>query len=427
MFEALDDVLLDGRTKGLPGTEGALALGAVGAQGWNLLAGDVPLPAAVLKASAIANNQAWMGRIISHYGVSLAPHGKTTMAPQLFRHQIASGCWGITLSTLHQVRVARHYGISRIIIANQVLDPGFLAYLVAERRRDPDFECVHLIDSPEGIAAILAARPDAERPLDVLIEVGPMGGRTGCRTIEEALSLAREIANHPDAMRLRGIEGYEGNMSGSGQADIEARIAAFLDYMVETAEAVGEAGLFAPGEVLLTAGGSAYFDMVAKTLGAAKLEAPSRVVLRSGCYISHDSGMYARLIDRSEARSPELVPAGHPRAALEVWATVQSRPEPGLVLLNVGKRDLSYDSHLPRVTGHVPRGEARVNPVGADHEIFALNDQHAYLRCPEDGPMRPGDRVTLGISHPCTTFDKWDVLLVCDDDYRVTGAVKTFF
>ena len=38
-----------------------------------------------------------------------------------------------------------------------------------------------------------------------------------------------------------------------------------------------------------------------------------------------------------------------------------------------------------------------------------------------------GDRVGLGISHPCTTFDKWHWMPLVENDYRVSDAVAMHF
>src|SRR5690606_34049114 len=152
-----------------------------------------------------------------------------------------------------------------------------------------------------------------------------------------------------------------------------------------------------------------------------------RVVLRSGCYISHDSSMYVDLVERAAERSPEIDPAGRPQAALEIWTYLQSRPEPELGFVTAGKRDCSFDIHLPHVGHYFRPGMKAPAALSGDHAITALNDQHGYLALPPDTPLLVGDQVQLGISHPCTTFDKWDVLLVVDDDYNVIDAVKTFF
>ncbi len=132
------------------------------------------------------------------------------------------------------------------------------------------------------------------------------------------------------------------------------------------------------------------------------------------------------------ARSPAVDGLGSgPRAALEIWAYVQSRPEPDKAILTMGKRDASYDDHMP-----VPlkwyRPEAGANrraplAIGPGHAVTNMNDQHAYLKVPADSPLRVGDMVGFGISHPCLTFDKWPMIALVDDDYNVVDAIRTFF
>jgi len=59
--------------------------------------------------------------------------------------------------------------------------------------------------------------------------------------------------------------------------------------------------------------------------------------------------------------------------------------------------------------------------------VARLDDEHAYLQVPPGKPLRPGDLVCLGISHPCTAFDKWPLIPVVDEDYRIIDVVRTFF
>ncbi len=430
-FLPLADERIDSRTKGMPAELPVMPLGEIGRQGWNLLRRDLTTPLAVLNRDAIEENSRWIAAVMAQYRVSLCPHGKTTMAPQLFRKQLDDGCWGITLSTQHHVQVARHYGVARIFLANQILDPGFLSYIARSQIDDPDFDFYFLVDSLEGAALLeeIAAAHPGHRPFQVLIELGSPFARTGCRTEAAARLIAERLAGMQHAALLVGIEGFEGSIRGADRTEIERRITEFLVFMTQTAEAFAAAGLFRGKEILLTAGGSAFFDLVAKALSRPAFDSPSRVVLRSGCYISHDAGMYEREIARALERSPELATLdAAPRQALTVWATVQSRPEPGLAFLNAGRRDVSYDAHLPRPLRHASDATAlTVWDLPDGYEITMLNDQHAYLKCPEDSPLRPGDLVELGISHPCTTFDKWDVLCVIDEHFNVVDAVKTFF
>lgn len=427
----LTDVTVDGRTKGMPGALGTTPLGEIGAKGWNLLRHDLPLPVAVLDMEALTHNSRWIGAVTRHYGVSLCPHGKTTMAPQLFHRQLEDGCWGITLSTQHQVAVARHYGVSRIFLANQILDPAFLSYIAEAQEQDAAFDFYFLIDSVEGVDLIgrIAESRSRHRPFQVLIEMGDPDGRTGCRTVEEAVALAERVKAIPGAATVVGIEGFEGSIRGEDMTQIEQRIVAFLQLMNETALQIEARGLFGGQEILLTAGGSSFFDLVARTLTEARFGSASRVVLRSGCYIAHDAGMYVEQVARAMERSPELAAlAITPRQALTVWAVVQSRPADDVLYLNVGRRDVSYDAHLPRLLSYVDdRRPDIVVPLEGGYETVRLYDQHACVSCPKGSPLRPGMMVQIGISHPCTTFDKWDVLGVVDRHQNIIGAVKTFF
>jgi D-serine dehydratase len=78
-------------------------------------------PVAVLKESALAHNLRWMADFTRDAGVLIAPHGKTTMAPQLFARQLEAGAWGITFATMQQVSLGVAAGIRRIILANQLI------------------------------------------------------------------------------------------------------------------------------------------------------------------------------------------------------------------------------------------------------------------------------------------------------------------
>ena len=151
-----------------------------------------------------------------------------------------------------------------------------------------------------------------------------------------------------------------------------------------------------------------------------------RGLLRSGCYVTHDHGFYRRMVAVANQRL-SCADGLHP--AIEVWAAVQSMPETGLAILAVGKRDISHDLDLPVPLAWCVRGERRPRLAPEGWRIAGLNDQHAYLRFEDAGEhgLRVGDLVALGISHPCTTFDKWRWLPVVDDHYTVTGAIRTFF
>jgi D-serine dehydratase len=428
-LDAIDSELIDERTKGFPYGTPPIPFNRIGDQGWQLLNGALPFPLAVLKDSALAHNHRWMRDFTSATGVLLAPHGKTTMAPQIFAQQLAAGAWGITVATVQQLAVCVSFGVRRVIMANQLVGASAVAEVIRLQERHPDLAFFFLVDSQAQLRLIEveADRHPMSRRLTALLELGIPGGRTGCRSQMQALELATAIAASA-SVDLAGIECYEG-LQLTGDSAHDAQFVAGLMHAVrELALACDAAGQFAGAAIVMSAGGSAAFDIVARELPT-RLSKPVQTILRSGCYVTHDSGFYARMLVNVKLRSgaqwqsrPGLQPA------LEVWAQVQSRPEPGLAILTMGKRDASFDIDLPRVQWHFRAGRDTLpRPAPDGWHIAAMNDQHAYLHVPAEADLHVGDLIGTGISHPCTTFDKWRVLFTVDDGYRVTGAIRTFF
>ncbi len=424
-------VTFSGLTKGLPPALEAITLSEIGARGWNILREDVPLPAAVLRSSALDRNSKIMREFLDSTSASLCPHGKTTMSPQLFQRQMDDGAWGLTVATAQQLRVARQLGYRRIVLANQLLGKPAIRYLLDELHKDPDFDFYCLVDSVDGVN-LLADRVrihNLNRPLQVLLEIGSPGLRCGCRTKEDALRVARAVRDSGGRLVLRGIEGFEGLFQLDAGQDGKSPVVTFLELVTEIARLIEKEHLFSGNEILLTAGGSNYFDLVTRVLGSARIETPVRIVLRSGCYLIHDSGCYARF---EQARQTRLEHAGKllpkAEAALEIWTYVQSVPEPTLAILTAGKRDCGHDIGLPvPLKWFRPGLHDRPMPLGSEYTVSTLSDQHAHMKIPSKNPLKVGDLVGLGISHPCTTFDKWKVLFVVDDDYNITSAVETYF
>jgi D-serine deaminase-like pyridoxal phosphate-dependent protein len=391
-----------------------------------------PTPIVTLSETAVAHNLATMAEWCRHAGVGIAPHGKTTMNLELWRRQLAAGAWGITVATPWQASVALGWGIPRVLLANALVQPGAVRSLA----RDADRLTVWA-DSTRAVEIMTGAlaEADAPGPLDVLVELGGDGGRTGARGLEAALAVATAVADSP-RLRLAGVAGYEGALAHDASPASLSRVQAYLHELVRLHDAIEAAGLYPPGApVVLTAGGSAYFDQVAEVLAPRRdLEGaggrPVEVLLRSGAYITHDDGFYRSITPLSRTNASRTNAGPTFRAAIHGWATVVSRPERGLVLVDAGKRDLPYDEGLPIPQAIRPLGATAARPLeGA--VTTALNDQHAFVRVPEDAVIEVGDVIRFGLSHPCTTFDKWRALAVVDDalsaDPRVIGLLETTF
>src|SRR5262245_20629126 len=430
-LEALDGHAIDPLTKGFPPAQPPLPLGEIGAQGWNLLAGDLPAPAAVLKRSALEHNARWMRRLLDKFGLQLAPHAKTTMTPHLWAHQAAHGCWGLTVATVQQAEVAAAFGCRNLLIANQVTGRAQVRGIVALTQRTADLDLNVLVDSIEGLRALSddIAAAKTEQPVNVLLELGFQGGRTGCRTLEQVSKLLDELPTHQGRMRLAGIAGYEGMIATPSGAEDGRAVEAYFDRFAEAAQLADQRNAFTTEHVILTAGGSSYYDIVGRRLAQISLRKPTVRILRSGCYVTHDCGAYVEHLDEMKRRAPAVArELGPLEPALFVCCLVQSVPEPGLALLTMGKRDVGFDLHLPQpVWRYRAHATPQPEPTPADWKIVKLNDQHAYLTVPANADLKVGDLICCGISHPCTTFDRWRLIHVVDDGWTSLGAVPTFF
>lgn len=417
--------LLDGTTKGIPGTARPFRLSEIAAQGWNVLREDLPFPLMLLKRSALDHNARVFEEYLTSNGLSFSPHGKTTMAPQIFTEQLAHGAWAITAATVNQAMVMRRFGVDRIILANQLIGRAAIRAIAAEINADPAFEFFTFVDSVaqlQNIERHLAGLTLA-RPIRLLVEMGVAGGRTGVRTADEGLALVAAIAAADSThFRFAGVAAFEGVVPGIGKGAEHGE--SFAETVASFARAIPSSAYAGLDEFVLTGGGSSYFDIIADHFKAVELPVPVRVVLRSGCYVTHDSGGYhaaqaAALSDPRRHWSGALLPA------LEAWSYVQSTPEPGLALLTMGKRDIPYDSGLPVPLRRYRPGTGWLE-IGTA-EIFSTNDQHAYVRLGADADWQVGDMVASGISHPCTAFDKWRLIPVVDDSYDVIDGMLTFF
>ncbi len=395
----LADEVIDFRFKSMPSAWWGRTSAQICRKSPDLFEGGVLGPVCVLRAEALTHNLTAMAGWCRDRGLEIAPHGKTHMAPQLFARQLDAGACGITAATMSQARVCRAFGVRDVVLANDVVDGAALRWLGAELDGHPDFSFVCWVDSLRGVELMTAALAAAgtERSVDVCVEVGIPGGRTGCRSASDVDAVAHAAAASP-RLRLVGVAGYEAALGHDVGPEAVAAVTAFLARMRDAA--VRLTPIFEADHPIVTAGGSTYFDAAADVLAG-----DWRTIVRSGAYLTHDDGLYARTSPLRATLQP----------ALQVWAQVVSRPEPGLAVLTMGRRDVSFDQDLP-VPLRFP-----------DSVITKLNDQHAYLRLGGDDSVEVGTWLGFGVSHPCTVFDKWQLIPELDADDRVVGLIRTFF
>ncbi|TLQ44040.1 amino acid deaminase [Streptomyces marianii] len=410
---------VDHRFKALPPDAEGLTVGELAAQRRNLFTGGFTTPVLALSAESLEHNLALLESYAERHGLAFAPHGKTSMSPQLFARQLERGAWGITAAVPHQLRVYRAHGIRRVFLANELVDPVALRWLAGELERDPDFRFICYVDSVRGVELMDEALRGAARPVDVVVELGAgEGARTGARSDADCTAVAGAVAAATN-LRLVGVAGYEGEVPDA----TPERVRDWLHRLVSLAVTLDRDGRFAAtDEIVVSAGGSAWFDTVAEVFAELpELSRPVLRLLRSGAYVSHDDGHYRQLTPFN--RVPE---EGALEPAFRLWAQVVSRPTGQQAFANAGKRDAAYDLDLPEAQVVRDARDGSVRPA-AGITVTGLSDQHAWLRTDEDADLEVGDWVGMGLSHPCTSFDKWQLIPVAEADGTVTDYIRTFF
>jgi len=396
-----------------PGAE-RLDDAGVAAAGWRIH-DDFETPFATLDLDRVRHNAAVMRRWVAAHDVELWPHAKTAMSPELVALQLHDGAVGMTAATAAQVRLLRAWGVERVLLANQLVQSSAATWIARDLREHPGALFWSFVDSAAGIHRLQAIAQAEGIVWEVLVEAGALGGRTGVR---DADGLAEVVAalGECDRVRAIGVAVYEGAFAGDrAPASLEV-----VDRVIEeAAQMLGSlvaAGAVAADGAVFSGGGSMFFDRVTAAAGA--LPTGTRTVIRAGCTLLHDHGLYAR--------SAPLTGADALEPALAVWGTVHSRPEPTRAYLDVGRRDISYDQGLPVVVGRWRRGLGETE-AGRPIRVIALNDHHAHLELDADDDLAVGDRLELGVSHPCTTMDRWRRLPLVDAHGLVVGAIGTAF
>jgi D-serine deaminase-like pyridoxal phosphate-dependent protein len=375
-------------------------------------------PLLTIDRAAVEHNVAALSDWCRERNVLLAPHGKSTMSPELHALQLDAGAWALTAATVHEVAVFRSFGVRRVVLANEVVDDSAIRWLATQLADDPDFDFYCFADSVAGVDLLATAASETSPAgrIGVLVEVGYPDGRAGCRSVVDAVSVARAVENSTP-LRLAGVAGYEGLLGRDAAPETVTAVTAYLRSLRAAAEAVADVRRVTSTEFLVSAGGSAYFDLV-----VAELTSSWRLMLRSGSYVTHDDGLYEHVSPFART----VTEAGPLQPALLLWTHVLSVPDLDRAIVGAGRRDLPFDAGLPKPKFVWRRGVREPEALlGAS--TAKVNDHHGYVDTAPEHPLAVGDLVGFGISHPCTAFDKWRLIPMLDRSWHVIGGVHTFF
>ncbi len=307
-------------------------------------------PCLLLEADALEHNIEAMMALVRRSGRELRPHVKAHKCTTIARRQLEAGAIGLCCATVREAEVMAAAGLPGILVSSPVLAPAMVERLLRAHAATGDLAVV--VDSDLGLDALAAAASPAQ-PLGVLVEVDVGQGRTGVTRPEDALRLARRIADLPQ-LRYQGVQAYYGHLQHvPAYADRKARAAEQWARLQPFLDALSADGL-APG--IVTGGGTGTHQL--------DLEDGPFTEIQPGSYLFMDK-QYGAI---------ELAPGGAPfEVALWVAARVISVNQPGLAVIDAGFKAMATDA-----------GPALLQGGAASYQF--MGDEHGGLRYGEGAP-----------------------------------------
>jgi D-serine deaminase-like pyridoxal phosphate-dependent protein len=331
-------------------------------------------PALILDLEVARRNIRFMAERFRTLPARLRPHVKVQKCTELALMQVEAGAIGVCTATVWEAIVMSRSGIRDVLIANQVVGGEKLRALALAAREG---QITVAVDDPANASDLSAAARAAGSMLDVLIEVDVGMGRGGVRSVEEAVRLARHLENLP-ALRLRGVQGYEGHCMLEPDREERIRKArAAMDRVKAAVEALRKAG---HGCEVVSAGGTGTYDITGAN--------PLVTEVQAGSYV---------FMDKFHGN---LVPGFSP--ALTVMATVAIRHGETIVL-DCGRKSIGIDFVLPTLVEY-PFYQARY--FAEEHALFDVDE-----RC----PLMPGDTAELIPGYAPTTVNLYDAYHVVEN------------
>ncbi len=333
---------------------------------------DLETPVPVVDLDVVERNLARMQAYADANGLRLRPHIKTHKLPRLAQRQVALGAVGITCQKLGEAEVMADAGLDDMLISFPLIGLAKAARLAALARRVSRLQVA--ADSLAALDTAAQAARDSGRVIEALIEFDSGARRTGVASVAEAVALAA-------AARERGLSCHGLMTYPAGPAAAEFIAAAKL----------ADAGLHD-----FSAGGSPNAGHMHEVAGVTEM--------RVGTYVYNDRtmvGFGAATLDD---------------CALQVHATVVSRPAPDRAIIDAGSKTLSSDLLPPDL---IQRGlgsgyglileypDAVIERVNEEHGMVDLS---ACERQPEIG-----DRVRIVPNHVCVVTNLHDQVVLARD------------
>lgn len=346
---------------------------------------DLPTPSLLVDLDALDGNIAHMAEHAKKSGVDLRPHAKTHKTPEIARRQLAAGALGVCAATIREAEALQAAGIPGLLITGELVGPNKIARLVRLTRKAPDTMTV--VDNAAHAEQLSEAAVAGKLTLNVMVDIDPVGRRTGIAPGPGAVELAKTV-DRVDGLRLRGVHGYSGASSHvNGFAERTEHSTRYMTPVLESFEAMGKAGL--PVEIMSGASTGTYnidseFDAMTE--------------LQVGSYVFMDVD-YRRIGGRSGKVYKDFSPA------LTVLATVMSKNYDDIATLDAGLKAFATDRKFGP------------EPLLAGVEYAFFGDEHGKLLLENaQEEVKLGDKVELIVPHCDPNANLYDRIYACRGD-----------
>ena len=286
---------------------------------------EVDTPALLLDLDAFEANVARMKEAVAGR-VRVRAHAKTHKCPEIARRQVAAGAVGVCCQKVSEAEALVEGGIADVLVSNEIVGPRKLERLAALAKRARLGVCV---DNADNVKDLAAAMQRARATIDVYLELEVGMQRCGIAPGEPALALARAVAAAP-GLRLAGLQAYHGR--AQHMRTMEERQAVIFrasQFVLETKALLKKANLPCP---IVTGAGSGTFMF--------EVEMGAWDEIQPGSYV---------FMDADYARNEWAPPLPRFEHSLFVLATVMSRPQAALAVVDAGLKASSVDSGMPTV------------------------------------------------------------------------------
>lgn len=306
--------------------------------------------------------------LLSRIGLANRPHVKTHKIPQIAMRQLAAGAVGLTCQKISEAEVFADAGCSDIFIPYNIVGDVKLARLQALAGR---VKLTVSADSAETIGGLARWFRNASAPLGVLVECDTGQHRCGVRRPEDVPALASLIARSP-GLHFLGLMTYPPR---GRNADVNAWLERAHGLCIGAGLSV----------TTVSVGGTPQLPDAGDFKVATEY--------RPGTYVYNDRSLVAKGL------------FGWDRCALRVAATVVSRPDENLAIIDAGSKTITTDLMGLEGFGYIPEyPEARLR---------ALNEEHGYLDLAAVGGGRPriGEVITVIPNHACVVSNMVDSVI----------------